>query len=188
MQFYCKANVSEDVVDKVCEGLSTLYGDEASAQAAKSLLTESGVVLFTAQHAIAVERLLRDLGAELDLETLTPTVAVPYTEGEQALPKSFRASTMIARLLGEEQGDIPTTAVYDLIDIITAVDVPEDKEEAQTIADALARAVCGVTQAVPDEIRQLSGIEAFRAAYLASVEARNKAAVEAREAAVADNG
>jgi hypothetical protein len=186
MQFYCKANVSDDKVDQVCEALANLYGDEASPEAAKSLLAQSGVVLFTAQQAIAVDRLLRELGSELELETLTPTVAVPYTEGEQALPKSFRASTMITRLLGEEVGDIPTTAVYDLIDIITAVDVPEDELEAQTIADALARAVCGVTQAVPDKLKALSGLEAFRSAYLASCDARNKAAAEARDTTTAE--
>jgi len=177
MQFFAKiTDLPEEKVAPLCEALANLGGDEASASAMEDLIAESGVVLFTAQLAISVDRLVREFGGSLDLDSMTQTVAVPFTAGEDCIPKSFRASTMISRLLGEEKGDIPTSAVYDLIDIITSVDVPEEPSEAMGIADALARAVLGITQAVPEEFRKLSGIEAFKAAYLASVEARNEAA------------
>ena len=72
---------------------------------------------------------------------------------------------MIARLQGEEQGDIPTSATYDVVDLLTSMEEPQSPEEVALIGEVLARAILGLTAGIPDGIQQEAGLVEFRSSY-----------------------
>ena len=170
MQVFANISVSNpDDLDTAVGALVDYYDDSVDAAAVKELL-QAGQVVMPAQFVLEVRDVLAENGVTMSSE-LTPTVGVPGSELELALPEDHRASTMIARLLGEQEGDIPISAVYDLLDLMTAITPPDSKEETEVVGEVLARAVLGVTGQIPLSIRLAAGIVEFQNAYAAKLSA-----------------
>ncbi len=166
MQVFAHTTVNENGdLDKAAEAVANLFGDEASSSAIREIL-DAGQIVMPAHLILEV----RDCLAKYDIDVaapLSPTVGIPGSELELALPKSYRASSIISRLLGEEQGDIPVHAVYDVIDLMSAVDCPTSEEEIAVIGEVLARAVLGVTGQIPEPIQAQAGLVQYQNAYTA---------------------
>ncbi len=155
---------AEDL-DKASEAVATLFGDGASATAIRDILVASKIVM-PAHLTLEVRGCLAEHGIDLD-PGLEPTVGIPGSELELALPMSYRASSIISRLLGEEEGDIPVHAVYDVLDLMSAVDCPASEDEIGVIGEVLARAVLGITGQVPEPIKAQAGLLQYQNAYTA---------------------
>lgn len=164
MQVFAPFDAAEGAdLDAAAAALVTLFDDEVSQEAVRKIM-DAGQVVMPAQFTMAVYETLLPLGVQLRAP-LNTTVAIPGQELEAALPKSYRMSVLISRLLGEEEGEIPTSAVYDLIDILTAIEVPESDEETALIGEVLARAILGVTAQIPEQIQLGAGLLGYRNAY-----------------------
>lgn len=152
--------------------LADMFGDEASHDAIQKILEAEQVVL-PVQFILEAQKVLRAFAIEIE-GSLVPTVAVPGQELELALPATYRSSTVIERLLGESTGDIPTQAVYSLIDLLTSIEVPDSEEHAALIGEVLCRAVLGVTGDIPEKLQLAAGLVHYRNA----AQERNSALVD----------
>jgi hypothetical protein len=164
MMFFAPITVEDGAdLDAAAAALVEKFDDGVSQEAVRKIL-EAGQVVMPAQMVFEVAETLSPLDIEVG-GPLNTTVAIPGSELEQAVPASYRSSSIISRLLGEEQGEIPTSAVYDLIDLLTAIEVPDSEEETALIGEVLARAVLGVTGEIPEKIQMAAGLLHYRNAY-----------------------
>lgn len=164
MQFFVPIQAQEGSdLERAASAIVNFFDDDVSQEAVLEVL-RAGQVVTPAEFILAIQALL----AAYDIETAgTPSVAcvIPGQTLETALPKTYRPTTVIARLLGEEEGDIPTSAVYDLVDLLNTIEVPESEEEKNLVGEVLARAILGVTSGIPEGIQLPAGLVHYRNAY-----------------------
>lgn len=165
MPLLSQITVPEDAdLATTAQKLADLLGDDTSQEAVVKVF-EAGTVVFPADRTLEVRDLLAKDDIQMGTE-LMQTVGIPGSELEEALPRSYRTSTAMQRLLGAEEGDLPTSVVYDLIDLIAAKqDTPDSEEETALIGEVLARAVLGVTGNINDAIQLEAGLVHYRNAY-----------------------
>ena len=163
---------TETDLSAASKALADMFGDDAAADAILKVL-EAGQLVTPVQFVLKAQEVLSDYGVSLQGD-LVPTVAIPGQELEGALPLTYRSSTVIERLLGEQEGDIPTAAVYSLIDLLSTVDVPDSEEHTALIGEVLCRAVLGITGDIPEEVQLAAGLLHYRNA----AQERNSALVD----------
>jgi hypothetical protein len=164
MQFFSPIEAPEGAdLEAAASAVVAVLDDEASKDSVLEIL-KAGQVVTPAEYLLKVQVALEGFGIKM-VGPLNGAVAIPGQALEQALPKAYRPSVVISRLLGEESGDVPTSAVYDMVDLLTSIDEPEAPEEVALIGEVLARAVMGVTAGIPDGIQQKAGLIDFRNAY-----------------------
>tara|TARA_R100000951_G_scaffold114960_1_gene121526 strand:+ start:27033 stop:27587 length:555 start_codon:yes stop_codon:yes gene_type:complete len=164
MQFFSPIEFTEGAdLGPVAKAVADTLGDETCEKAVLEVMLASQVVM-PAERILDVQAALATCDVKMP-GPLRIAVAIPGQALELAVPKSYRASTVIARLLGEEQGDIPTSAAYDMVDLLTSIDEPENPEEIALIGEVLARAILGVTAGITKGIQEESGLLQFRNSY-----------------------
>jgi hypothetical protein len=164
MQFFSPIEFTEGAdLAPAAKAVAEALGDESSQEAILEVLN-AGQVVMPAERLLDVQQALSTCDVKM-AGPLRNAVAIPGQPLELAVPKSYRASTVIARLLGEEQGDIPTSATYDVVDLLTSMEEPQSPEEVALIGEVLARAILGLTAGIPDGIQQEAGLVEFRSSY-----------------------
>jgi len=164
MQFFSPIELTESAsLEGAAAAIVESYDDDVSLEATLEIL-KNGQVVVPAQFVLEIAGVLASHGI-LMTGPLSTAVAIPGQALETALPKDHRTTSVISRLLGEEEGDVPTSAVYDMVDLLTSIDEPEDKEQIALIGEVLARAILGVIAGIPDGIQEQAGLTQFRNSY-----------------------